>query len=292
VLIIKLNLFLIKIVNLAVSDQTNETFYTHVNNVVNRDIEKWIRPWDTEQFDDLYNRDERFFSILIKGLISWLNRNIVLYGKPINHFIFNTGSSYMYVEKNGYKFKWCETTGEDQMYMHMPRCLIEIEDINIPMEELTQPFVRGNYERRSGNDIKGFNAEIHRLPIELSINLKYVLSNFNEQIILLQELLDKIVFQKYFNITYLGQVIECSIEFPGNTNPEINKIDMSSPEVNQKNINLNVKICSNYPIINIESEIANTQIISQFKGSVKMYDISPNDPDAYLQDNEKYTHNI
>ena len=67
---------------------------------------------------------------------------------------------------------------------------------------------------------------------------------------------------------------------------------MSSPEVNQKNITLNVKICSNYPIINEQSEIANTQIISQFKGSVKMYDINPNNPDAFLQDDEKYTHNI
>ena len=46
--------------------------------VFNRENEQWIRPWMTDKFDDLYNRDERFFSIVIKGLLSWLNRNIVL----------------------------------------------------------------------------------------------------------------------------------------------------------------------------------------------------------------------
>ena len=50
-----------------------------MNNVFNREREPWIRPWNQEKFDDLYNRDERFFSIVIKGLLSWLNRNIVLY---------------------------------------------------------------------------------------------------------------------------------------------------------------------------------------------------------------------
>ena len=88
------------------------------------------------------------------------------------------------------------------------------------------------------------------MPVELNINLKYVLANFNETIVLLQELLDKIVFQKYFNITYLGKVIECSIELPMDFTTEINKIDMSSPETNQKNITLSIKVCSNYPIVN------------------------------------------
>ena len=160
------------------------------NNVVNRDdILPWIRPWHLAQFDDLYNRDERFFAVLLKGLIAWLNQNIILYNKPINHFIFNTGSSYMYVEKNGYEFKWSETTGEDQMYMHLPRCVIEMQGINIPTEELSQPHCRSTYERRDGKDIKAFNAEIRRMPVELNVELKYTLTNFNETIVLLQELL-------------------------------------------------------------------------------------------------------
>ena len=75
-----------------------------MQNLVNKTTEKWKHPWNVEKFDNLFDRDERFFSILIKGALSWLTRNIVLYDKPINHFIFNTGSSYMYIENNGYKY--------------------------------------------------------------------------------------------------------------------------------------------------------------------------------------------
>ena len=242
-----------------------------MNNVFNREREPWIRPWNQEKFDDLYNRDERFFSLVVKGLLSWLNRNIVLYNKSINHFIFNTGSSYLYVESNGYEYNVSETTGEDTMYMKLPRCLIEISDINIPMEELSAPFSRGNYERRSGNQLQGFNAEIRRLPIELTINMKYYLSNFNETIVLLQELIDKLVFQRYFNITYLGKIVQCSIEFPANYNPELNKIDMSSPEPNQRNITFDIKICTNYPLIDTRTEIPTDKVISKFGHEVDLY---------------------
>lgn len=237
-------------------------------NIVNREKESWVRPWHVEKFDDLYNRDERFFAVVMKGVIAWFNNNIVMYNKPIQHFILDTGSAYLYVENNGYEYTINETTGEDMMYMQMPRCVVEMTDIAFPQEELSSPFSRGNYERRDGNNIRGFNAEIRRLPVEISLNLKYVFSNFNESIVVLQELIDKIIYQRYFKVIYLGQVIQCSIEFPQNTNPEINQIDMTSVEVNQKNLTLDVKICTNYPIINERTEIATNAIISSFGGFV------------------------
>jgi Ca2+-binding EF-hand superfamily protein len=242
-----------------------------MSTVFNREKEPWVRPWNTEKFDNLYNRDERFFAIVIKGLISWLNRNIVLYNKSVNHFIFNTGSSYLYMESNGYEYNLSETTGEDTMYMQLPRCIMEIQGINFPNEELSSPFARGNYERRNGNMLCGYNAEIRRLPIELDIDLKYYLSNFNETIIILQELIDKLIFQQYYNISYLGQVIQCSIEFPGNVNPEINKIDMSSPEPNQRNVNISVKICTNYPLINERTEIPTDKVIVAYGMNIDLF---------------------
>lgn len=247
-----------------------------MNDVINKEIEEWKRPWNLERFDDLYNRDERFFSILLKGALNWLTQNIVLYNKPILHFIFNTGSSYMYVESNGYEFSWNETSGEDSMYMQTPRCIVELGDISVVMEELSNPYAGAQYERRTGQNIKGFVAEVRRLPLEVSLSLKYVLSNFNESIILIQELIDKIIFQKYFDIVYLGQTIKCSIEFPNSSRIEINKIDMASPEINQKNINIELKICTNYPQVNSRSEIDTSKQISgfMFKENIRMKDIN------------------
>lgn len=238
-----------------------------MDNVINKEIDKWYRPWNISKFDDISIRDERFFSILLKGCLNWLNHNIFMYDKAINHFIFNTGSSYLYVEDNGYEFKWSETTGEDQMYMAMPRCVCEIGDFNIPTEELTNPFVRGIYERRSSktNEYKGYNAEMRRIPLEVSMTLRYVLSNFNESIILVQELFEKMVFQQYFNIVYLGQQIQCSIEFPTQQQTNLNRIDFDSTEVNQKTIEIPIKIETYLPVINVSTEIENQYVIKNGK---------------------------
>lgn len=246
---------------------TEDTLLSNVsNNTVNRKNKKWLRPWNVKQFNDLYNRDDRFFSVLIKGAIAFLNSNIKMYDKPINHFVFNTGSSYMFVESNGYEFSWNETSGEDSMYMELPRCVVELGNISIPQEELSQPFARGNYERKDEDVIKGYNAEIQRLPIEMNLSLHYAFSNFNEAIVVLQELFDELVFQRYFSIAYLGQIVRCSIEFPNSTQLEIGKIDFSAAEIVQRNINLDVVICTNYPLINQKTEINSNQIISKFKG--------------------------
>ena len=240
-------------------------------NTVNRKRNPWIRPWNTKKFNDLYNRDERFFSILLKGTISYLNNHIKMYDKSINHFVFNTGSSYMYVESNGYEFSWNETSGEDTMYMELPRCVIQMNNIDIPQEELSQPYSRGNYEHKDGDQIKGFNAEIKRIPIELTLDLHYVFSNFNEGIVVMQELFDELVFQRYFNIVYLGQIVQCSIEFATSYNIELNKIDLAAAETNVRNLNIPVKVCTNYPAINEKTEISSSQIISKFSGFINQH---------------------
>lgn len=232
--------------------------------------DEWLRPWNIEKFDNLYDRDERFFALLIKGALSWLTTNIILYNKPIKHFIYNTGSSYMYIETDGYKYSMNETSGEDQMYMKMPRCVVEMADIQLPTEELSSLFARGVYERRSGNDIKGYNAQMRRLPIELTLNAHYVLSNFNESIILLQELIDRICWQQYFNIVYLGQIVNCSLEIDSNFQIQFNKIDMESKETNQKTIDIVFKVCTNYPCINESTEIENEHIIAKFIHETKI----------------------
>lgn len=244
-----------------------------MENISSKPIDVWVRPWDVEKTDNIYDRDDRFFAILIKGFLSYLNTTMVLNGKPINHFIFNTGSSYLYLEKTGYEYSICETSGEDTIYMKMPRCIVSLGSITTITEELTAPYSRGTYERISSltNKIETFNADTRRLPLEVSATLQYVLSTTNESLILIQEILDKLVFQKYFNISYLGQRIMCSIEFPTDFKIEFNKIDLSSADaINQKLISLDIKICTNYPLINVKTEISGNTVINSFNASLEL----------------------
>jgi hypothetical protein len=235
----------------------------------------WIRPWNVEAFDDLYNKDERFFSIIIKGALSFLTRNIILYNKPIKHFIFNTGSGLLYVENSGYEFSWKETTGEDTIYMSRPRCVVTVNDISIKTDELTQPHIRATYERLVDQDgakiMKGFNAEIRRIPVSVNLGLQYVLSNFNEGMVLCEELIDQLVFIKYFNIVYLGQKITCGISIPENYKIEVNKVDYSSADQSNKIISLEVELTSSYPKINQKTELYNNKIIASTQSQVNFF---------------------
>ena len=256
-----------------------------MDNIAKKDIDVWVRPWDNEVTDNIYDRDDRFFAVLIKGVLNYLNKNIVLNGKSINHFIFNTGSSYLYLENNGYEFSLCETSGEDTMYMKMPRCIVSLGNVTAITDELTSRFSRGNYERISSltNKIETYNAEIRRMPIEISVSLQYVLSTTNEALILMQEFFDKILYQRYFNIAYLGQRIMCSIEFPADMKIEFNKIDLSSSDPIQKLIGIDLKICTNYPIIDQTTEISANKYIQKFSSET----IITNSFDGYGDSEDK-----
>ena len=237
-----------------------------MDNIVKKDIDVWVKPWDKQTQENIFDRDDRFFAIVTKGILAFLNKNVILNGKNVNHFVLHTGSTYLYLEQNNYSFSLCETTGENYMYNKRPRGVVVLNDINIPFEELTNGYVRGTYERISSltNEIKSYNAEIKRMPMEISFNLTYVLSTFSESIILIQELIDKLVFQKYFNIVYLGQKIMCSIEFPQNFKVEFNKPDLASNEPNQKTVVLDLKLVTNYPCINVQTEVCADRSISSF----------------------------
>ena len=180
----------------------------------------------------------------------------------------------MFVETNGYEFTLSETTGEDWVYMEMPRCIIELSDISFNTDGLTNCFARGEYERYDDETktISGYNAEIMRIPIEMNFQFKYILSNFNESIVLLQEIIDKFIYQRFFTIIYLGQKIRCGIEFPTSEHPELNKIDFSSNETNQKVLQLDIKLTTNYPAINERTEIPNSKIIDSSQYSINLSD--------------------
>lgn len=229
-------------------------------------------PWEETSFNNLFNRDDRFFALVTKGFLAWMEKNIIMYGKPVRHFVFNTGTSYMYLESNGYTYSMEEVTDQDTIYMERPRCVVEFDTVEVNTEELTQPNIRGVYERTSKTEVQGFNAEMRRIPLTVTFNLHYVLSNFNESIILLQEYIHKVLFQKYFKIVYLGQVVECSIEIPGSLKIEFNKIDMTSTEPQNKHLDLTVSVFTNYPAIVEETESTNDKVIAKFSDELNLTD--------------------
>jgi hypothetical protein len=82
--------------------------------------------------------------------------------------------------------------------------------------------------------------------------------------VLTEELINNVLFQRYYTVAFLGQNLQCSIEFPQNFNIELNHTDMTDPTTNQKNVQLTLKVCTNYPAIDENTEVANSSIVRSF----------------------------
>ena len=145
-----------------------------------------------------------------------------------------------------------ENIGRDSTISEIVRLVVEATNTKAPIA-------------RIADKVSGIFVPVVIFIALLTLIIHLILgSTFNESIILLEELMSKLIFQRYFDIVYLGQKIKCSIEFPSSNKIEVNKIDMTSTEVNQKTINLDVKICTNYPIIDLKTEINSSAIIQTF----------------------------
>ena len=88
---------------------------------------------------------------------------------------------------------------------------------------------------------------------------------------LAQEFIDKLLFQKYFYIVYLGNKIPCSLEFPQNFKIDMNKLDMSSSDPNNKIINIQLNLCTEYPAFDEQTEIENSNVIGAFDMEVNLF---------------------
>lgn len=257
-----------------------------MENLVNQDKEKWVRPWNITKFDSIYDKDCRFFALVTKGLLSFMSKKLKMYDKPIKHYILSTGTEYLYVEANGYEYSWYHTSGEETLYSVVPRCVVDFGDVSIQRDELSAPFSRGYYERESEGMIKSYSAEIRRLPITINFTFHYTLSNFNESIILIEEILNKLIYQKYFSINYLGNQIPCSIEIPDSAKISYNKVDFGTTDKN-KTIDFNIVLRTVYPLINERTEIEATKVIAS-----SILNINPHTEDKFKKLDEDNTQKV
>lgn len=198
------------------------------------------------------NDQELFLSILLKGMLYDLNRKLSLRGKGIPHYILNTGDDIFYLESKGYDHSKepIENTNEDYVYNVIPRCMVQPAGLSMVTDQLTSPYTTGRFEVTYDDSIYNFVAEFRRMPIKLSVSLKYVLDNFTDALRVSQQLMSRMAFINDFNISYLGNVIESTYTLPADVNTEFNmEFDGLESELKTRSIDVDFEIESNIPII-------------------------------------------
>ena len=210
------------------------------------------------------NSTQNFFSTVIKGFIYDLRSNLYLHGEQINHFILNSGDDIMYLENKGQDFSVepLSISNEDYIYNKIPRAIIEIGNMNIVGDQLTNPYTRGNFELEYDDILYSLTAEFRRMPVTMSINVKYYLDSYTDALDVIQKILQKMAFVRTFKVIYLGKSIICSYKIPESMEAEKNiQIDGGTTDSKYKTIQMDFEIETNYPIFEPRTVIDSGHVI-------------------------------
>ena len=210
------------------------------------------------------NNQELFFSILIKGLLTKLNKDIYIRQQSVPHVIINTGDDQVYLNVKGQNqtIEPLEVSNEDYVYNVVPRCIVSPEGITIESDQVTNPYSNGEFQYKTEDQLYTFAAEFRRLPVKLNINLKYYVNTYNELLELTQYILTKLCFIQTYNIVYLGQTIKCSYKIPDQfTGEYLTELTGSTNDNRCKTMELTLEIETNLPVFSIGTVVSTEHAI-------------------------------
>ena len=211
------------------------------------------------------NNHQNFFSILIKGLLLNLGKDVSVRGIPVPHIILHTGDDTMYIENKNenYSAASLDITNENYIYNIVPRCNVALGGIDFLSDQLTSPTAMGNAQIELDDMIYSVTGEMKRLPLKMGVELTYYLDTFQDMLELVQHIATRLAFIRNYKIVYLGQVINCSYKIPESFNGEwMPDLDGATQDERNRKVTLSLEVESNIPFYNPATIMDSTHTIS------------------------------
>lgn len=158
------------------------------------------------------NNSQSFFSVLFRGFLADINKNLKIRGEFIPHIVVNTGDDTMYLNVKGYDHakEPKEVTNEDYVYSMVPRATVQFNGINMQPDELTAPYSWGDLTVETPEGVFGAKAQFRRMPIKVAASVKYIFDDFSDLMECAQQVITNLAFLKDYTVTYMGQTINCT----------------------------------------------------------------------------------
>lgn len=240
-------------------------------------LEKIIEDIRSGEID--INNQELFFSHLIKGLMLKLNKDISIRGIPVPHMIIHTGSDALYLEKKGQdnSLEPFQITNENYIYNISPRCVVNPGGIDLVLDQLTNPYTLGQLQYDDGEMLYNLCGEFRRIPIKLTVELKYFTDTYRDLLELVQQTITNLAFVRTYNITYMGQQITCSYKIPEAFSGEhMTEIDGATQDDKSQKLSLSIEVETNIPVYEKRTIMSADQYIAGVGTTVKGEEINNN----------------
>lgn len=211
------------------------------------------------------NVQDLFFSILIKGLLYNLNGDIKVRGKCVPHYIMHTGDDRMFLAARGYdaSIEPNVLSNENNIYSIIPKCIVNPAGIDLDTSQLTSPYSIGGLQYEDSTGVYMLKGEFRRVPIKLSVDLKYYTDSYTDMLELIQYVISNLAFIRTYDIIYMGQKITCSYKIPESFSDEHTMdIDGSMSDSREHTLNLSVEVETNMPVFNNRTIMSATNIIT------------------------------
>lgn len=212
------------------------------------------------------NNQELFFSALIKGLVSKLDDDISIRSEKIPHIILNTGDDLVYLSIKGHDYSKepYEITNEDYIYGVVPRCIVSPRGIGFESDQTSSPYSNGEFQYQNDNDLYTFSAEFRRLPLKLTVDLKYYVSTYTELLELIQQICTKLCWINTYSIIYMGQKITCSYKIPDQLEGEfLTDLDGTTQDNRNRILPISLEIEANLPVYAPRTVVYNGRVIKK-----------------------------
>lgn len=211
------------------------------------------------------NNQEKFFSILIKGLLLKLDGDVKIRNIRVPHYVMHTGDDIMYLrgKEHDNSKEPLEVTNENYVYSMVPKCIVKLSGFDIQPDQLTSPYSIGNFQFDYEKRLYNVKAEFRRIPIKMSVELKYFTDSYNDLLELIQQIISKLCFIKTFNVVYMGQVIKCSYRIPEAFSGEfLTELEGNTTEDRSKTLPLSLEIETSYPVFAEKTAMDPSKIVT------------------------------
>lgn len=218
------------------------------------------------------NVQSLFLSKVIKGLLYNLNGDIKVRGINVPHYIMHTGDDRMFIEARGYDYSIEPLTISNEkgtIYDIVPKCTVNPGGITLDTAQLTSPYSLGNIQYESNEGIYMFKGEFRRMPIKLSVDLKYYTNSFTDMLELIQHIISNLAFIRTYDIMYMGQKIKCSYKIPDSFSDEHTMdIDGAMTDNKEHTMTMSLEIETNMPIFNNKTIMSATNSVKEINSSI------------------------
>lgn len=212
------------------------------------------------------NIQELFLSKMIKGLLYNLNGDIKVRGVCVPHYIMHTGDDRMFIEARGYNnsIEPLNISNEkNTIYDIIPKCIVNPSGIDLDTSQLTSPYSIGGIQYENESGLYYLKGEFRRIPIKLSVELKYYTESYTDMLELIQYIISNLAFIKTYDIVYMGQKIKCSYKIPEAFSEE-HTMDLDGAYADNKThtMSLSIEVEGSMPIFNNKTIMDSTKIVS------------------------------